>query len=70
MIDSREGVRQVATPSDNILASIGTGTKPNRKLIHRRTRDPPGSTMNVDSVCSVTSVKGNKREVSGTPLLQ
>ena len=62
VIDSRDGGRQVATPSDNI-------PKPNRKLIHRRTRDPPGSTMNVDSVCSVTSVKDNRREVSGTPLV-
>ena len=33
VIDSRDGGRQVATPSENILATMGTGSKQNRKLI-------------------------------------
>ena len=68
VIDSRDGGRQVATPSDNILATMGTGSKQNRKLIQKRLREPPGSTMNVDSVCSVTSVKGERKASEiGTP---
>ena len=70
VINSRDGKRQAATPKDTGMPYNESGNESSkqvqRKLIPGRTKDMPTSTMNVDSVHSVSSVMGERRDNPGT----